>query len=326
MRPLLPFPMSDPASFSFVDLLAFDPLRASPLAWLAVAVYAGYLVGAISLWRSGRRWSPLRALSFTLGCALWFGATGLGVDRQATELVSALLFQQLTLMVVAPPLLLMGSPGRLLLRTVPHRALGRPILRIALGGARSRFARTLLHPAVAIIVAALAFPVLYFTDAVSGILALPFGHEILLVAFLGLGLIAAAPLWAADPLPRAPSYGARLADVVIEIQIHAVFGLVMLLSTAPLFRAYADDPVGWEIPRPLDQAIAGGLAWSYGELPLLIVLIVTLSKWRRSEMRSARHREAAEDAELARYNAQLAARALRHTAEHPGARGDRLSD
>ncbi|WP_416446882.1 cytochrome c oxidase assembly protein [Leucobacter sp. HNU] len=95
---------------------------------------------------------------------------------------------------------------------------------------------------------------------------------------------------------------------MIEIQIHAVFGLVMLLSTAPLLRAYADDPTGWGITRPLDQAIAGGLAWSYGELPLLIVLIVTLSKWRRSEMRSSRHREAEEDAELERYNEQLAAR------------------
>lgn len=298
----------EPGPFGLADLFVLDPLRASPLAWVALIICAAYLTGAISLWRRGRRWSPVRALSFVLGCALWFGATGLGVNAQAEALVSALLFQQITLMVVVPPLLLMGSPGRLLLRAVPHRGIGRPILRGAIGGARSSFARILLHPAAAILIAALAFPALYFTDAVSAILAVPGGHGVLLALFLLLGIIAAAPLWSLDPLPRAPSYGARLADVVIEIQIHAVFGLVMLLSTAPLFRAYADDPAGWGIPRPLDQAIAGGLAWSYGELPLLIVLIATLSKWRRSEMRSARHREAEEDAELERYNAQLAAR------------------
>lgn len=303
-----PFPMLEPQTFGPADLFVFDPLRASPLAWVALIVCAAYLTGAISLWRRGRRWSPVRALSFVLACALWFGATALGVHAQASVLVSALLFQQLTLMVVAPPLLLMGSPGRLLLRAVPHRGIGRPALRLALGGARSGFAKVLLHPAAAIVIAALAFPALYFTDAVSGILALPGGHELLLALFLLIGGIAAAPLWSLDPLPRAPSYGARLADVVIEIQIHAVFGLVMLLSAAPLFRAYAGDPIGWGISRSIDQAIAGGLAWSYGELPLLIVLIVTLSKWRRSELRTARHREAAEDAELARYNAQLAAR------------------
>lgn len=307
--PARPFASStEPGTFDLVDLFAFDPLRASPLAWIAVIGCAAYLIGAVSLWYAGRRWSPVRTLSFVLGCALWFGTTGLGVNTQAETLVSALLFQQITLMVVAPPLLLMGSPGRLLLRSVPHRGIGRPILRGAIGGARSPFARALLHPAIAIALAALAFPALYFTDAVSTTLAIPGGHGVLLALFLLLGIIAAAPLWSLDPLPRAPSYGARLADVVIEIQIHAVFGLVMLLSTAPLFRAYADDPTGWGITRPLDQAIAGGLAWSYGELPLLIVLIVTLSKWRRSEMRSARHREAEEDAELERYNEQLAAR------------------
>ena len=100
----------------------------------------------------------------------------------------------------------------------------------------------------------------------------------------------------------------RIVDVLLEIQIHAIFGLVLLRSTEPMFRWYATDPEAWGISRALDQAIAGGLIWSYGELPLIIVLIVTISKWRTSDLRQAKRREAQEDAELDAYNAYLAAK------------------
>lgn len=290
------------------DLVAFVPAEASLLAWVAVPTLLAYLAGAIKMWRSGRGWSLGRTLLFAIGCVLWFLVCGLSVNAHANVLVSALLFQQITLMVVVPPFLLMGSPGRLLLSSVPHTGAGRWVLRAALGGYRSSAAQLLLHPAAAIVIALLAFPGLYFSDGVSAVMAVPGGHTLALVLFLVAGVIAAAPLWALDPLPRTPSYVVRLVDVILEIQIHAIFGLILLLSAQPLFAWYADDPSGWGMTRALDQAIAGGLIWSYGELPLLIVLIVTLSKWRTSDERRARRRRAEEDAELDEYNAYLAAR------------------
>lgn len=287
------------------SLAQFDAASASPLAWLALVCLAGYLLGAISLWRRRAGWSLAHTISFVLGCLIWFAATGLTVNAGAELLVSALLFQQITLMVVVPPLLLMGSPGRLILRSAPRRGLGRFVLQGALVVYRSRAAKILLHPLVAIVVAALAFPALYFTDAVSWFLALPAGHLLLLSLFLLFGIIAAAPLWSLDPLPRTPSYLVRLVGVAIEIQIHAVFGLVLLLSSRPLFAWFADDPEPWGISRALDQAIGGGLACTYGELPLIIVLIVTLSKWRKSDLRTAKRRQPQEDAALDAYNEYL---------------------
>lgn len=290
------------------SLFLFDPARASPLAWAAILCLALYLLGVILLRRRRRRWPLGHTASFALGCTIWFAATGLNINARADELVSALLFQQITLMVAVPPLLLMGAPGRLLLKATPRVGLGRVVLRGALSGYRSRGARILLHPIIAIAVAALAFPALYFSDAVSWFLALPNGHLLLLALFLGLGIIAAAPLWSLDPLPRTPSYVVRLVDVAIEIQIHAVFGLMLLLSREPMFRWYADEPEAWGISRALDQAIGGGLVWSYGELPLIIVLIVTLSKWRKSDLRRAKQRQSQEDVELDAYNKYLAQR------------------
>lgn len=281
-------------------------LDMSPLAWLAVLCLVVYLTGVGALWKAGKRWSITATLSFTIGCLMWFAATGFKVNAFSTELVSALLFQQITLMVVVPPFLLIGSPGRLLLRATPRRGIGRPVLRGALSAYRSRTAQVLLHPATAIVVAALAFPALYFSDAVSWFLALPQGHLILLTLFLVFGVIAGAPLWSLDPLPRSPSFVVRIVDVLIEIQIHAIFGLILLLTREPLFSWYAVDPVAWGITRAFDQAIGGGLVWSYGELPLIIVLLVTISKWRKSDLRQAKRRQPQEEMALEAYNAYLA--------------------
>lgn len=296
------------ASFELGDLFQFDMRSVSPLAWLAIVCLVIYLTGAISLWARGKRWGIGSTLLFTVGCLLWFMGTGLTSNLYAEELVSVLLFQQITLMIVAPPFLLMGSPGRLLLRATPRRGLGRPVIRAALSAYRSRTAQVLLHPATVIVIAIVAFPALYLTDILSCVLELPSGHLILLTLSLVFGMIGGAPLWSLDPLPRAPSFLVRIVDVLLEIQIHAIFGLVLLRSTEPMFRWYATDPEAWGISRALDQAIAGGLIWSYGELPLIIVLIVTISKWRTSDLRQAKRREAQEDAELDAYNAYLAAK------------------
>lgn len=303
-------------SLQLSSLFEFDPQSASPLAWVALLCLVLYLVGAVSLWRARKKWSLPSTVSFVAGCLVWFAATGLRGNAVAEDLVSVLLFQEITLLVAAPPLLLMGAPGRLLLRAVPRRGWGKPILRVALAGQRSRLALTLLHPSVAILVAGIAFPVLYFSDAVSWVMAMPGGHTVLLALFLVFGVIGGAPLWALDPLPRSPSYVVRLIGVLIEIQIHALFGLILLRSGGPLFSWYAQDPEAWGITRALDQAIGGGLVWSYGELPLLIVLIVTLSKWRKNDMRRAKQRQPQEDADLDDYNAYLATVAQRDQRIH----------
>lgn len=291
---------------SVETLLAFDPAGASILAPIALALGALYLAGAVRLWVQKRRWSVLRTLSFMIGCAILFVCGSLGLNRYLDSLVSVLVFQQITLMTVVAPLLIVGSPGRLLLRATPHRGIGTVVLRIAHAGLRSPITRAALHPIVAILIAAALYLGLYLSDLVSVIVSLPLGADALVLTFLGAGVLAAVPLWSSDPLPRTPSYAARLADVIIEIQIHAVFGLILLLSPVPLFAASAGLPAAWGIDALTDQAIAGTLAWTYAELPLLVVLIVTLSRWRSRDLTVARRRQTASDAELEEYNAYLA--------------------
>lgn len=284
-------------------LLSFDLLSASPLAWVAVGLAILYLRGAVALWMRGRHWPIARTFSFLLGCALLFLVTALGLNRYADDLVWVLVFQQLTIMNFVPPLLIVGSPGTLLLRSTPHSGLGRFVLRAAHAGLRSRWARVVLHPIVPILVPIVMFPGLYLTDLISPAIQLPFGHEVLVFVFFVSGVVAATPLWSSDPLPRPPSFVVRVVDVFIEIQIHAVFGLVLISSGAGLFSVFAEP--SWGISATADQSIAGTLAWTYGELPLLVVLIVTLSRWRTRDLRHAKRHEERTDAELDEYNAYL---------------------
>ncbi len=67
-----------------------------------------------------------------------------------------------------------------------------------------------------------------------------------------------------------------------------------------------------------DQGIAGGLAWSYGELPGVLLLMFILVRWQRDETRgwarADRRSAVAGDPELDAYNAylrQLANRPMR---------------
>lgn len=286
------------------EWIVFAPLAGSPLAVAAMILAALYLRGAIWMWRHRRHWAIARTVSFLIGCLVTFAVTTFGVDRLAEESVAALVFQQVTLLTVVPPLLIVGLPGRLLLRSTPHTGVGHVVLRAAHAGLRSPFWRAALHPVVAIAIAIVLYPALYLTDAISVGMRIPFGHDVLLLLFLGLGIVSATPLWSSDPLPRVPSFAARFVDIAAEIQIHAVFGLVLLRSTTPLFSAYAEasrdhDPA-------VDQAVAGMLVWTYAELPLFIVLIVCLSRWRARELRTSKQRQHVEDAELDSYNEYLA--------------------
>ncbi len=67
----------------------------------------------------------------------------------------------------------------------------------------------------------------------------------------------------------------------------------------------------WLTDAVKDSADGGGIAWGIGEIPTIVVMIVVAIQWARSDDRAAkRHDRQADrdgDAELAAYNARLAA-------------------
>lgn len=294
---------------TIADLLAFDIASAPVLPILAVVFAATYTVGVARLRRERRSWSTLRMLCFLVGCVVLFAVTATGIETYGRSMLSVFIFQQLTLMMLVPPLLVIGSPGRLLLRAASHRGLGRLILILAFAGLRSKLARVLLHPGLVIPLLLFSLFGLYVGGLADLLLRLPAGHLFLQLIFIGIGMLLAIPLLSAGPLPAKTSFPARLFDALAEMQIHAAFGLVFTLSSSPMVPFFAERTTALGLEAVTDQAIAGMLAWTYGEVPVIIILLITLVRWQRQDTRRAlRAQKQADrdgDPDLDRYNDYL---------------------
>lgn len=306
------WPPAGPADL--LGLLRPDAL-ASPLAWAAILGALLYVAGAVAV-RRRRRPPGWRIGAFLAGCAVLWLFTGTAVDPLGRTYFSVFMLQQLTLMIVVPSLLVLGAPGRLLLAAVPHRGPGLLVLRAALGALRSRAARIALHPVVGIGLFLFAYYGLYLFRLADMALRVPGGDLLLEVLFVVSGLLLAVPVLGADPLPRPVGHGERALDVFVEMGLHAFFGVLVMVSTtlfvpvlAAATAAAGGDPLA-------DQRIAGGLAWSYGEGPSVLILVSVMHRWFRSDTAAGRREEARVRAggatpELDDYNAYLAGLAAR---------------
>lgn len=294
---------------TFDQFVSWSTQAVPVLPIVAILLASAYLTGALALWVRGRGWSKIRTVCFLLGCTVLLLVTGMRIEDYGLRMFSVFIFQQLTLMMIIPPLLVVGSPGTLLLRAVPHRCVGARILRIALWGLRSRAGRWALHPALVTPLLALSLFGLYLGGAANLLLRSPVGHVALEALFLVVGILLATPLVSTDPLPRRTSFVARLFDTFAEMQLHAIFGLVFIFAATPLIPFFASPPGNWGLDPIRDQAMAGAIVWTYGELPAIAILVVTLARWeRRDSVRAARDSKRKDqdgDKELENYNAYL---------------------
>jgi putative copper resistance protein D len=114
-----------------------------------------------------------------------------------------------------------------------------------------------------------------------------------------------------DPTPRPIPPIAKLAVVFASLPLHALFGVVLMGTKSVLAgNFYQSLQLSWHNDLLGDQRLGGGIAWSAGEVPLVLVLLALLVQWRRSDQRVATRMDRAadrdDDADLAAYNAMLA--------------------
>ncbi|GAA4678933.1 cytochrome c oxidase assembly protein [Frondihabitans cladoniiphilus] len=282
--------------------------------FIAVAiVMAGlYVLAVVKLRRRGDSWSWGRTVPWLVGCFGLVFATSGGPSVYGAVNFSTHMIQHMVLMMYVPPLLVLGAPILLALRTLPKR-------RDSSRGARewlllithSRYAGFITHPVVAAIVFAGSLVAFYWTGWFQLSLQTHPGHLIMEIHFLLAGYVFFFVVIGVDPGPKRPPYPLRLMLLMATLAFHAFFGLA-LMSGTDILAADWWHALGKTNYQELlnDQHTGGAIAWGAGEFPTVLVALMVVRQWVRSDERVAkrydRRAEVDGDAELRQYNERLA--------------------
>lgn len=212
-----------------------------------------------------------REASFYAGLAVLVVAVDSPVDWSADRHFWVHMTQHVLLMMVAPPLLLLGRPWPRLLRPLP-RGLRLPVARQVLAGATLGPARAVARRLASPLPAFVAFngtllawhvPALYDLTLRSSLV-----HELEHTLFLGTALL----LWVhLLPSPRPQlSDGQRVVYGTGALLVSWVLAIVLGVASHPLYTAY---------PSLTDQQVAAGIMWVPGSVPFCVALAFALYRW-----------------------------------------------
>lgn len=305
-------PLPPPLTFArYFTTWRFD------LVWILIVGFLAffYLVGVWRLHKRGDAWPWYRTALWILGLALLFYVTNGGVNVYEKYLFSAHMLGHMILGMMIPVLLVPAAPITLALRTIAKRSDGsrgaREWIMIAV---HSKPAGFLTDPLVSAAIFAGSLWVFYFTPLFSWATTDHIGHTWMVVHFLVAGYLFVQSMIGIDPVPKRAQYPIRLLILLATMAFHAFFG-ISLMTGSGLLLADWFGAMGrpWGVSAIADQQAGGGIAWSVGEIPTVILAIVVAVMWSRSDERDARRldRQAERDgdADLIAYNEMLAERA-----------------
>lgn len=269
---------------------------------LAAALYGFAMV---RLYRRGDRWPLGRPVWFGAGLVTVVAVTTTGVGGYSMELFSAHMTQHMVLSMLSPILLLLGAPVTLALRLLPRRP-----RRALLSVLHSRPAQVVSSPLVSLPLFIASLYGLYFSPLFDFAMRGWWGHEWMIAHFLGVGLLFFWPLLAVDPAPHRPGHLLRMIELLVAVPFHAFFGIAVMSATTPVVQYFSGAlPSSWHDSVLHDQTVAGSIAWGFGEIPSLLVMLAVFVSWSKSEERRGRaldrQGDRDGDAALAAYNAYL---------------------
>lgn len=270
-----------------------------------------YLAAVRRLSRRGDGWPLLRTVSWIIGLALLVYVTNGAPAVYGTYLFSQHMLEHMTLGMMVPIFLVLGAPVTLALRSIrPRKDGSRGPREWLMALSHSRITAVITHPLVVAILFVASTLLFYYSPLFGWSLSDPLGHQWMIAHFLIVGYLFALSMIGTDPLPYRFPYPLRLVTLLVVMAFHAFFGLSIITSTELLLPDwYGVITEGWAIEPLADQQAAGGVAWSVGEIPTLVLAITMVTLWSRSDARETkridRNAERTGDRDLNDYNAML---------------------
>ncbi|HEX9439894.1 MAG TPA: cytochrome c oxidase assembly protein, partial [Roseiflexaceae bacterium] len=191
-------------------------------------------------------------------------------DLSERSLFSAHMVQHVLLTLVAPPLLLAGTPGWMI----------RPLVRIPL-------VRGPLRLLTSPLIAFLFFNVVFGVSHVPRLYDLILGdhplHIVEHLVFLASAILAWWPILSPLPeLPRLP-YPLQVLYLFLQTIPGSIVGAMITLADDPLYAVYAAAPRVWGISPIADQQIGGLIMWVGGGTYFLIAATTVFFIWAARE-------------------------------------------
>jgi putative membrane protein len=272
------------------------------------------LVGTAVAWlwvvrRIGRRHPrnpvpPARSVAFLAGLGAIALALQSGIEGYDTTLFSIHMVQHLLLMLVVPPLLLLGAPVTQLLRVASARVRRRVILPIL----ESVPLRFLSHPVTAWLAFTGVAWLTHFSPLYDMALEDPGVHYLEHVLFVASALLFWFPVVGADPGPHRLAYPARLLYLLLQMAPSSFLAMAILFNDRPLYDHYVELGSPYGVTALADQQAAAGIMWVAGNVVFTVAILLVIGAWMRSEERRTAEVERRIDARRAD-----AARAARQT-------------
>ncbi|WP_236147440.1 cytochrome c oxidase assembly protein [Mycolicibacterium sp. CH28] len=263
----------DPALTSGANQLT--TWTSSPVADLLIAsVSLGYLTLLIRLRRSGRSWSPARAVSVVAAAGTLVLIVNSPLAIYSCQLFWVHMIVHLLLITVVPALLVWAQPIRLL-----HSA-GGPVVRARIDTLRTgRPLRWLITPRLTVPLYAAVLVLTHLTGFQQAMSQHMWIHNSELVLYLITGYLLLLPL-AGDELTTDPPLASFLAFVVVMLCMgpDTLVGVVLMMSNSALAPAYAASR-DWGPTALADQSTAGAIMWFAGDGLMMILMVVIGGRW-----------------------------------------------
>jgi cytochrome c oxidase assembly factor CtaG len=239
---------------------------------VVLGTLASYVVGLVLAHRSGSQGLPwYRVASFVLGLVVVGVSVNSAIATYSHILFWVHMVQHLLLIMVAPALLVVGSPLTLLVQVT--RGETRQRVRSALTSAP---VSVLTHPLVGTALYALVIVATHLTSFMQQMMLHPWLHQAEQVLYLAGGYLFLLPLLGDEPIRWQPPYLVRLVVLFLAMAPETVVGIVLLQADHELFPAYAQIHRMWG-PTPLhDLQRGGGIMWAFGDGLMMLFLVAVM--------------------------------------------------
>lgn len=257
-----------------------------PLLALGMYVAIAYVRGArtVTARHPAQPWPQSFSWLFMAGLVAAILVTIGPVGLAATTTFSLHMVQHIVLMMVATPLLVMGAPVLLVLRsaTPQRRQVWARVL-------RSRAFAVVTNPVLTWFAFAFVLVGVHFTPTMSLLMdAGPLGRYVEIALYMGVAFAFYYTLLPGNPARNRPAPAIRVLSLFLMMLPETMTGFFLYTASTSVVPHFAQTAGAAGVDAVTDQQLGGALMWSGAMIIDVIWLAVAVADWLRSEARKTR--------------------------------------